>query len=162
MIVDYLSKPSVVLIIFILFLIGYLIFMDVEGGFSKKFLRFGPGTTDENTTKFIGIKIDSWSKVITLYAISFLTSLMISYYDVIIYNNIHRYVWNPAITHIPYSKFWTYTAILSQPLFNQLLLIIQFYMALTLQLQFIIPQFMGEFIAQLPFSLQTLGRKTYK
>lgn len=159
--VGFFMSPKVVLILFTLFLVGYIIFIDLEGGFSQQFLHFGPGTTPETTTKFLGIVLDSWSKVIILYVVGFFASLMTTYYRSIMGNNIHSYIWNRAIKHVPYSKTWTYLTVMMEPFFFQILEIVQFFTNLTMQLQFIIPQFVGSFIADVPFTIRLLGNKTF-
>lgn len=158
---NFFMAPKVVIILFTLFLVGYLIFIDLEGGFSEQFLHFGPGDSDENTTKFLGITLDSWSKVIILYIVGFLASLMTSYYQSVMGNNIHSYIWNRAVKDVPFSKTWTYIIVLLEPFFYQILTIIQFFTNLTLQLQFILPQFLGSFIAEMPFTLKRLGEKNF-
>ena len=134
--VSFFMEPKVVLIMFTLFLVGYMIFLDEEGAFSTGFLHFGPGTG-----KFLGINIDSWPKVLALYGVGFFASLFTSYYQWIMANNIHSYVYNQAIKEVPYSRFWIYVITLMEPFFYQILEIIQFFTNLTMQLQFIVPQF---------------------
>ena len=155
-IVDFFMSPKVVLVLFTLFLVGYIIFLDEEGAFKNGFLQFGPGTGS-----FLGIKIDSWSKVISLYLVGFFASLMTSYYQWIMANNIHSYVYNRAIKKVPYSRFWIYLVNILEPFFYQILQIVQFFTTLTMQLQFILPQFLGSLLADMPFTLKRLGEKTY-
>ena len=154
--VSFFMEPKVVLVVFTLFLVSYIIFLDEEGAFNNGFLQFGPGSGS-----FLGIKIDTWTKVIALYAVGFFASLMTSYYQWIMANNIHSYVYNRAIKHVPYSRFWIYMVNLLEPFFYQILQIVQFFKTLTMQLQFILPQFLGSLLADMPFTLQRLGEKTY-
>lgn len=161
-IVKTLSSPKTILAISGTYVILYMAFIGMEGGFSSQFLHFGPGTTDENTAVFIGIKLDSWSKVILLYFISFVSSLMSTYYTYAMSNNLHSYIWNRAIKRVPFSKKWTYIVIIAEPFIMQLLSITQFFMNLTVQLQFIIPQFLGSIIIEVPFTIQILKEKEYE
>jgi hypothetical protein len=135
--------------------------LDEEGAFTKQFLVFGPGKTPETTTSFLAIKIDSWPKVYVLYVMGFLTALMTSYYQWVMQNNIHSYVYNRAITSVPYSRFWIYLINIMEPFFYQILEIIQLFTTLTMQFQFILPQFIGSLVADMPFTLQRLGEKKY-
>jgi hypothetical protein len=148
--------PKVVLVLFTLFLVGYIVFVDLEGGFTQQFLQFGPG---QGT--FLAIKMDSWSKVGALYAVGFFTSLMTTYYQWVMGNNMHQFVYNRAIKKVPYSRFWVYLTNILEPFFYQILSIVQFFTTLTMQLQFILPQFLGSLVADLPFTLKRLGEKTY-
>ena len=51
-----------------------------EGIFSKRFLHFGPSADPETQTEFLGSPVDSWEKVITLYALGFFSVLFSTYY----------------------------------------------------------------------------------
>ena len=158
---DWMSNPKTILILSFLFFTGYILFIYEEGGFSQQFLHFGPGTTDENTTQFLGIVLDTWPKVGLMYLAGFMASLMSSYYNYAMINNLHSYIWNRAIPEVPFSKRWTYIVILVEPFIFQILQIILFFTSLTLQLQFIIPQFIGNLIIEIPFSLQRLRSKKF-
>jgi hypothetical protein len=160
-ILEFFMSPKVALIIFTLFLVAYVVFIDEEGGFKGKFLHFGPGTDASNTTSFMNIKLDSWQKVGLLYAVSFFAALLTTYYQSVMSNNIHSYIWNRALDTIPYSKTWTYAIVMMEPFFYQVLSIVQFFTSLTMQLQFILPQFVGSLIADLPFTLKRLGEKRF-
>jgi len=154
-------NPKTALCIFTLFITGYLLFLGFAGAFTEGFLHFGPGTTEENTTSFIGVKLDSWEKVGLMYVVGFFSSLLTTYYQSVIGQNLHMYIWNKAMKEIPFSPFWTYIIVLAEPFFYQILQVIQFFTNLTLQLQFIIPQFIGSYVAEVPFTLKLLGEKTF-
>ena len=156
------NNPKAILVISTMFFIGYITFIYFEGGFSQQFLHFGPGTNAQNTTQFLGIVLDTWPKVGLMYLASFLSSLMSTYYSYAMANNLHSYIWNLAIPKVPFSKRWTYVVILAEPLFMQILSIISYFTILTLQLQFIIPQFIGSFIIEIPFTLQRLKPKEFE
>jgi hypothetical protein len=96
-----------------------------------------------------------------MYLAGFLSALMSNYYSYAMTNNLHSYIWNRAIAKVPFSKRWTYIVIFAEPLFYQILSIITFFTTLTLQLQFIIPQFLGGFIMEIPFALQRLREKEF-
>ena len=76
-------------------------------------------------------------------------------------NNLHSYIWNRAITRVPFSKKWTYIVIMIEPFIMQVLSITQFFTNLTMQLQFIIPQFIGSLIIEVPFTIERLREKEY-
>ena len=158
---DYLGNPKIILGISFLFFTGYISFIYLAGGFSQQFLHFGPGTNDENTAQFLGITLDTWPKVGLMYLAGFLSSLMSNYYYYAMNTNLHSYIWNRAIKKVPFSKRWTYVVILAEPVFMQLLTVISFFTTLTLQLQFILPQFIGGMIMEVPFSLQRLREKEF-
>ena len=155
-IVAFFMEPKVVLVLFTVFLVGYVIFLDEEGAFTNQFLQFGPGKGS-----FLAIKLDSWTKVLALYGIGFFSSMMTSYYQWVMQNNIHSYVYNRAIKEVPYSRFWNYLINIMEPFFYQILSVVQFFTTLTMQIQFILPQFLGSLVADMPFTLARLGEKKY-
>jgi hypothetical protein len=153
---DYLSSPKTILLFSAIYLTGYISFIGADGGFTSQFLQFGPGSTS-----FIGIALDTWPKVILMYFVSFLSSLMNTYYLYAMTNNLHSYIWNRAVPEVPFSRRWTYIVILAEPFIMQILSITQFFTNLTMQLQFILPQFLGSIIIEIPFTIQRLQEKTY-
>ena len=159
---DFLSSPKTILGISAIYLSGYIIFISIEGGFSNQFLHFGPGTDVTNTTTFIGIVLDTWPKVILMYFISFLSSVMNTYYLYAMTNNLHSYIWNRAVPNVPFSRRWTYIVTLAEPFIMQVLTITTFFTNLTMQLQFIVPQFIGGIIIEIPFTIQRLREKKYE
>ena len=159
---DFLSSPKTILGISAVFLSGYVSFIAVEGGFSSTFLHFGPGTNESNTTSFLGITLDTWPKVVLMYFVSFLSSVMSTYYNYAMTNNLHSYIWNRAVPKVPFSRRWTYVVTLAEPFIMQVLTITDFFTNLTMQLQFILPQFIGGMIIEIPFSIQRLREKEYE
>jgi hypothetical protein len=78
-------------------------------------------------------------------------------------NNIHGYVWNRALKDpIPYSKTWTYIILLTEPFIYQALMIIQFFTTLAMQLQFIIPEFLGTMLGETPLMIMRLNTLKFK
>ena len=158
---EFFLSPKVALLIFLGFLIIYIVLLDTQGAFQTKLWHFGPGTTPENTAYFMGIAMDTWPKVLVLYAISFITALVTSYYSSAIGENLHTYIWNVAVPHVPYSKFWTYLIVILEPFLYQLLALLEIATYFTCQLQFFVPSFFGRMLASLPFDLARLATKTF-
>lgn len=154
-IADFLSSPKTILGVSAIFMTGYISFIAAEGGFSSQFLHFGPGTDASNTTTFIGIVLDTWSKVWLMYFVSFLSAVMNTYYMYAMTNNLHSYIWNR-------STLQPALDLRGQPFIMQVLTITTFFTTLTMQLQFIVPQFIGGMIIEVPFSMQRLREKEYE
>ena len=79
---DFFFNAKTAFIIFVIFIIIYLIVLDEEGAFQKKFLRFGPS----EETEFLSMKLDTWNKVIIVYLIGFFSSLLTTYYNTVSYD----------------------------------------------------------------------------
>ena len=75
-----LSNPKIAFIIFATWIVIFIFILKKEGIFTKKFLHFGPSNDPETQTNFLGSPVDSWSKVITLYILGFLTVCFSAYY----------------------------------------------------------------------------------
>jgi len=158
---SFLSTPAVVTVSFLIFLILYFIFLDVEGSFNSDFLQFGPSKDEANMSYFMGIRIDSWTKVLILYTISFLTGTLTSLYDLSVGSAIHMNVYNTEITKINESALSTYSIMLVDPFIRESLIIIALFTSLTLQFQFILPGVIGRYLVHVPFILSVLATKTF-
>jgi hypothetical protein len=157
----FVFNPAAALIIFTFFMIGYMVFLDEEGAFTGNFLHFGPSTDPKTQTKFLNMKLDTWKKVILMYVVGFCSSILTAYYYAVMDNFIHMYAWNPAVKVIPASKFWSYLTVIISPFLDQALTIVQFFVTLTMQLQFLIPQFIGQFIVYTPYDIYRLTKKKF-
>jgi hypothetical protein len=158
---SFLNNPYIAVIIFILFLVGFFIYLDLEGSFANGFLHFGPGSDKDNTTRFMGIEINSWSKVLTLYALCFFTGLLKSYYDMTVDTNIIQHLGNPNVTTLPYTKSGVYAVGLIDPLIMHSLWLLEILITITVQFQFIFPLILGEYIGDLPYLLSALSSKEF-
>ena len=159
---NFFNNPRTALLIMLIFFLAYYLSIGLTVGFGNNFLKFGP-TKDENDKymNFMGIKLDSWKLVGIVYVIIFISTILQSYYQNVVGQNIHGYVWNTASQKVPYSKFWTYLVLLIDPFINVLLSIIRFYATATFQIQYVIPQFLGSYITDLPFTLKWLSGKKF-
>jgi hypothetical protein len=159
---DFFNNPKTALLIILIFLIAFFLTEGLTTGFGNNFLSFGP-TKDENGeyTMFMGIKLNEWSSVNVVYLIIFISTILQSYYDNVVHTNLHAFVWNASIKIVPFPKFWTYLVLLIDPIIQVILYIIKFYATATFQIQYIIPQFIGSYITDLPFTLKWLNGKKF-
>ncbi len=159
---DFFNNPIVVLLIMLTFLLGYYLSFGLTIGFSNHFFSFGPTKDkDGNHTKFMGINIDSWKLVGVVYVIIFISTVIQVYYQNVIGKNFNSLIFNKSTKIIPYSKLLTYLVLLVDPFINILLTIIRFYATATFQIQYVIPQFIGSYIINLPFTLKWLSGKEF-
>ncbi len=150
--------PRFALIIFIVILIGYLVFLDKENAFQNKFLRFGPSPD----TKFLNIKLDSWNKVISVYFIALLSALSTAYYTSVSSSYISGVLLNPAYKDkISQSKFWSKLLVTIDPLMSWVMQLFQLFATLTLELQYMLPQLLGHLIILIPTNLQSIEEKRF-
>ena len=160
---QFFNNPKTALLIILTFFITYFLSEGLTAGFGNNFLTFGP-TIDENTGKpvaFMGINLDSWDDVCIVYVIILISTILQSYYSNVVYKTIYPYVYNPAVDVVPFQKFWTYLVLIIDPIIYITLRIILFYATATFQIQYILPQFLGSYIIDLPFTLQWLSGKKF-
>ena len=159
---DWFQKPQTALLLIALFLTGYILYNSFAGGFGENLLKFGP-TKDENGnyTTYMGLKLDNWKNVIVVYVLVFISTVLQYYYGNVIFQNIHAYVFNPAVKEVPFSKLWTYVILMIDPLIRTFIYVVQFFATATFQIQYIIPQFVAGYITDLPFVLKWLSGKTF-
>ena len=154
--VNFLFLPKVSFFIFIMSLIVYLILLDDEGAFKNNFLKFGP---DANT-KFLGMMLNTWEKVILVYFISFFSSILQTYASTAMFNFIYLKMWNPAYkTKINMTKTWAQIITTIEPLLIWILRIIQFFCSMTMQLQFLIPEPLGHDCTSVHYALLKVDEK---
>jgi len=157
--IKYFFNIKVSFFIFIVFIIAYLIILDEEGAFKNKFLRFGPS----EDTKFLNMKLDTWNKVILVYIIGLLSSFLTSYYNNVSYDFIHSYIWNPAYNKkIKMTKEWTQLIVILEPLMYWILEILNLFITFTMELQYIVPKFIGTRLIDIPYAMFKINQKKYK
>ena len=160
--IHLLISPLTALFLIILFCIGFLIYDSLTGNIDNKFVTFGPINDEKGEpVTFLGTKLDNWKNVIIVYVLIFFSSIFNSYYANIIDHSLLSKITVTSIINMPYNKLLTYVITLIDPFIKTLLYIIEFYATATFQLQFILPQFLGAYITNLPFTLHLLKQKTF-
>jgi len=150
-------EPRIAFGLFIFFMVGYMFFLDEENAF-QNFFAFGP----DPSIRFLGMSINTWNKVILVYAVGFISSLLQGYYQTVMYDFIHSKLWNPAYKErIPMSKRWAKTIVTVEPLLDWMLDIVQFFITMTMRFQFILPQLLGQIVVDIPYALMKIEEKKF-
>ncbi len=153
-----LFRPNFALIIFIVALFIYMIILDKEGAFQKKFLHFGPSSD----TQFFNIRLESWPQVISVYIIAFLSALSLSYYQNFASFFVNNVLLNPAYKDpIHHSKHWSYILGIADPIINAIMAAINFFVTLTMEFQFIFFQLLGTVAVSIPSNLAEISKKKF-
>lgn len=153
-----LLKPQFALLFFIVALLVYLIVLDSEGAFQKKFLNFGPSSD----TKFFNIQLKTWPQVISVYVIAFFSALSLSYYQNIASFYLNNVLLNPAYKgKIHHSKYWSKILGVADPIINAIMVAINFFVTLTMEFQFIFFQLLGTISVSIPSNLYTISKKKF-
>jgi hypothetical protein len=155
---ERLLRPQFALFIFIIALIIYLVVLDKEGAFQKKFLHFGPSSD----TRFFNIQLKTWPQVISVYIIAFFSALSLSYYQNIASYYVDKVLLNPAYKDpIKHSKYWSYVLGIADPLVNAIMTAINFFVTLTMEFQFIAFQLLGTIVVSIPSNLAEISKKKF-
>lgn len=134
----------------------YLYFLYINNAFNDKFLNFGPS----EKTKFLSMKINTWNKVYLLWIIGFTTAFFTNYYKSVNYDYVFLKIWNPAYKEkLTLSKNTTSILMFFDPILNYITLILNLFVNLTMQLQFILPGFIGMLFAKLPYTYYKIEEK---
>jgi len=162
-IVNFITKPQVALFIIILSIIGHIILISRLGGFtSNNFLAFGPSKDKHgNYSTFAGLELNNWNKIIAVYFIILFSSILNVYYTNVVSKGVQLSILNSAVKVVPYSKFWSYVVLFTDPSIQIILYIIKFLAAATLQIQFIFPELLGTYISNIPFIIRWLTNKNF-
>ena len=159
---EFLNNPKIAIIIIFVFILAMFLGQGLTTGFEKNFTKFGPTKDDDGEpARFMGVKLDSWTMVSVAYVLIFMSTIIRTYYGNVMGENLHSYIWNRAITEVPFSKFWTYLIFLLDPFIQIILSIIDFYALATFQIQYLIPRFIASYITDTPFVIKILKTKTF-
>lgn len=150
--------PVLAINLFMIGMVALLFFLDEEGAFAK-FTHFGP-TAD---TKFLNMKLDTWPKVILVYATSFISAYLGSFY----YTNIQSgflgsAVTNPSVKELDMTRTEATYVVWMSAISYWLLQILQFMITLTMQLQFMVFVLLGNLTTNIPFYMSHLNDKKFK
>jgi len=156
-----LTNPKIAFIIFLIWILIFLIILGYEGIFSKKFLHFGPSNDPETQTSFLGSPVDSWKKVITLYALGFLSVCFTTYYNDIFVTWIDYHVKDHKQKTINIKKRTAYILTIIDPILELINKTLGLFVLLTFQLQFIVPQLFGELFVTLFSSKRFFSKKQF-
>ena len=122
-------------------------------------MHFGPSTDPETATEFLGAHIDTWPKVISLYLLGFLSSIISGYYKTVFGAWMMNTVKDHKVKTVNINRKVTYTLISLDPILTNINSILELFLTLTLQLQFLIPQILGDIIASILVSRSFLSKK---
>ena len=154
-----LTNPQTALGTFSIWVLIFIFILGMMGAFSDKFMHFGPSTDPETATEFLGAHIDTWPKVIQLYLLGFFSSIMHTYYSTVYDAWMMNQVKDTKTKHVTIKKSIAYLMITLDPIISNINSILELFLTLTLQLQFLIPQMLGNLIASIMVSKAYLNKK---
>ena len=158
---SFLSDPFIATNIILVILAIYVYILTRTKILGDDFFHFGPGTTPENTVKFINRKVDSWEMVWIVWIVGFTTTLLQKYYWTSISDYIYLKVRKDNVKTIDCNKSKLSYVIFFKIVINTILSILSFFTFLTAQLQFIIPGVITSILIYLPLELGKLKSKKY-
>lgn len=155
-ILELILDPRVAIVVFLTFCIVYLVLLDTEGYLASGFLSFGPSPT--YPAKFAGLSLDTWNKVLAVYGISFATSLVAGYYEISYVSNFMEKLIDPEL-RVPFGFSTTISLVSVDKIARAILTIINIFVIMTQQLQFILPGLIANIIVAWIDATYLLGQK---
>ena len=159
---SFLSDPFVATNIILVIISIYVYILTKNKILGGDFFHFGPGTTPENTVKFINRKVDTWNMVWLVWIVGFTTTLLQKYYWTTISDYIYLKVRNDNVKTVDCNKDKLIYVIFFKIIINTVLSVLAFFTYLTAQLQFIIPGVITSILIYLPLEIGKLKTKKYK
>jgi hypothetical protein len=155
-----LTSPTAALTTFTGWIFIFIMLLGFMGAFSDKFLHFGPSTDPDTQANFLGKAVDSWEMVILLYILGFLSAVFSTYYHSVFGAWLTNAVRDPKQKNLGMNQTLAYILITLDPIVASTNRILELFVTLTLQLQFLIPQLLGEIISTIFISRSFLSEKT--
>jgi len=159
--IKHVKNPSIAFVIFAIWVLVFIIISAEMGAFSGNFTQWGPADDPEDQIKFMGSKVDSWNKVYQIWAVGFFTVAFSAYFNQIVNPWITLNIQNDDKTDIKYKKIWSYVIAIGDPFLGWLNGILGFQVLMTGQLQFIVPQMLGEIFVIIITTYARLNTKTF-
>ena len=146
------TNISLTMIAIILFVWSILLFLMIYFALKNEksettVLRFGPAKkTDKKVSKFLGIQIDSWTKVVAIMVYVFVSQIIKTYSYTIIKPWLINNIYDAKTTSIDMSFAQIFFITNAYTVFNWFNRIIGTFLYFTLELQFIIPDVIANLI----------------
>ena len=155
----FLSDPFIATNVILVILVIYILILTKNKILGGDFFHFGPGTSPENTVKFINKKVDTWNMVWLVWIVGFTTTLLQKYYWTTISDYIYLKIRNDNVESIDCNKNKLKYVIFFKIIINTVLSILSFFTYLTAQLQFIIPGVITSMLVYIPLEIVKLRKK---
>ena len=162
MLLSWLRNPFIATNIILIIIAIYIYVLQKNKILGNDFFHFGPGTTPENTVKFINQDIDSWNMVWIVWTVGFTTTLLQNYYWTSISDYVYLKIRNDNVKSVDCDKSQLSYVIFFKTIIRTILAVLGFFTYLTAQLQFILPGLITSFIVYFPLELDKLNRKKYR
>ena len=151
-----LGDPRISLLVYTAWILILLISLHLLGITNDtQFFNFGPS---ENDT-FLGNSINTWTKVIILYLISFFTSAFNTYYGSVYGTWFFNQVKDTERNYLDVSKKQAKLMTIIAPIVTGINDIVGIFILLTQELQYILPQILGEVIVSVITSHKYINKK---
>ena len=154
-----LTNPTMALTTFTGWVFTFIIILGLMGAFNTKFLHIGPSTDPKTQAEFLGAPIDTWERVILLYILGFFSAAFSTYYHAVFGAWLTNSVKDPKQRKLGMKHDLANLLITLDPIVSSINRILELFVTLTLQLQFLIPQLLGDIVATIFTSREYLSKK---
>ena len=155
---NLLNNPVFIIYIVILFIIFFMVYLESYNQITSTFWKFGPVLNNAGQYyKYMTFTMDNWVKVISVYVIIFLTSLIGGIYDKFYKTHFIKHLESSDYSIM--SRITTYLFLGINPLVDMMYYIINFFAVACFQFQYLLPLFLGAYLGEIPYILNALGNK---
>lgn len=123
--------------------------VDVSRGIS-----FGP-----SPSTFLGVPLDRWDKVCALYVVGLATGCTDAYCRHVLYPWLNHNVNDDSSVYLEDGIGWVYVTALLTPTMHRASVCLGIAVVMTLQLQYVAPQLVGELLVTAPLAMAALRHK---
>ena len=153
------ADPRTAFLVFACWVCVFVAVLARLGAFSERFLHFGPSSDPRLQADFLGSKVDTWPKACTLYALGFATVCFSSYYKNVVGNWLQNSVRDHKQPFLHEPRRWAYAMATLDPVLGWVNGSLGLFVMMTLQLQFVVPQMLGEVLVTLIAATSFLSQK---
>jgi len=115
---------------------------------------------------FLGMKIDTWNKVILLMSISAFVALFDQYYSIVEWDTVRRFLNQNRNGEngkgIPTSKTFAQLLEITNSIGHNLVYIIKFFLTTTFEFQYIFPSMLVQFFLDSGYDLSKISKRKFK
>ena len=155
---EFFNNPLIIISIVIVFFIAFMVYLETSRELTSKFWSFGPVLNDKGEYfQYMTFRLDSWTKVIYVYVIIFLTAIVNT-----LYSRFYKTKFKSHLESKDYSimsRIVTFMVLGINPLVDIVSYIVNFFAVACFQFQYLLPLFLGEYLVEIPYIASLLVQK---
>jgi len=157
--VNIIGNPTFAFTTFTTWILIFVVILGYMGAFSDHFMQFGPSSDPKLQAVFLGTHIDTWTKTIAIMILGFTSSMFSTYYYTVFGSWLTNTIRDHKAKDLKMSWLKAMTLTTMNPLITGINGVLEFFVTLTMQLQFIFPQILGQVLTTIITTRSFLSKK---